>query len=147
MENFAQTLGGIQQELLKLKVVLLAEYNALQVIQRDPLVLQAITDEKNSLLAALNYYDKLRLDEEKRLRLIAPYAENADFGELWQGIVQLTLELKALNMQNGELMEQQMAIVNDIRKVISRTSLGQMVYGENGQSQAGANFNRLNINI
>lgn len=147
MKNMVQTLDNMHRTLQSLAEVLQAESGALLQLQKNPLALQTITDEKNQLLCALDYYDKQRQQQERELGVAAPYPQIPALARCWQTIIPLTRQVKQQNIDNGLQIEKQLAVMDEMRKVLNKTRVGQMVYGENGQAQHGAGYNRLSIDI
>lgn len=139
----AETLIHLQQmveTLQALNATLVQEQQLLCAGQVDAVHLQALTLEKENLLADLRHLDQRRRDTGEQ----PPYAAPQQ-AELWQTILTLTRQLHDMNQHNGELLNRHLSHNQQALGTL-KSRHGQTLYGPDGQTQYGLlNARKLRI--
>nr|WP_252860718.1 flagellar export chaperone FlgN [Edwardsiella ictaluri] len=108
--------------------------------QVDAVRLQAVTLEKENLLADLRHLDQRRRDDVAQ----PPYADPQQ-AALWQTILTLTRQLHDMNQHNGNLLSRHLSHNQQALGTL-KSRHGQTLYGPDGQTQSGLlNARRLRV--
>ncbi|MEO3989055.1 flagella biosynthesis chaperone FlgN [Pseudocitrobacter cyperus] len=129
MSRLPDILDQMSAILNSLKEVMDAEQQQLSAGSVNGSLLQRITEDKSSLLAALDYLEQKRRVEQEAQRC----ANDDDIDARWQNITRKTQQLRDLNQHNGWLLEGQIARNQqalDVLKPFQETGL----YGKDGQT-------------
>lgn len=129
MSRLPDILDQMTAILNSLKEVMDAEQQQLSAAGVNGSLLQRITEDKSSLLAALDYLEQQRRVEQEAQRC----ANDDDVASRWLNITQKTQQLRDLNQHNGWLLEGQIARNQqalEVLKPFQETGL----YGKDGQT-------------
>ncbi|AGB78635.1 flagella biosynthesis chaperone FlgN [Pseudocitrobacter corydidari] len=129
MSRLPDILDQMTAILNSLKEVMDAEQQQLSAGSVNGSLLQRITEDKSSLLAALDYLEQQRRVEQEAQRC----ANDDDVASRWLNITQKTQQLRFLNQHNGWLLEGQIARNQqalEVLKPYQETGL----YGKDGQT-------------
>ncbi|EHM47254.1 MAG: flagella biosynthesis chaperone FlgN [Yokenella regensburgei] len=128
MSRLSELLDQMTVILNSLKEVMDAEQQQLSVGSINGSTLQRITEEKSSLLAALDY-----LEQQRRIEQAAQRCANDDIAGRWQIITEKTQHLRDLNQHNGWLLEGQIAMNQQALDVL-KPHQDPGLYGKDGQT-------------
>ncbi|WP_075180977.1 flagellar export chaperone FlgN [Pantoea sp. 1.19] len=131
MQTLSAALEKMQEVLTSLAEVMAAEQQQLAAGRLNSSLLQRITEDKQSLLNTLHFFDQQRQAAEQSLCLTAPYPGHGAAAARWQAIRTATAALRDINVHNGLLLEQQMAH-NQASLALLRPHQSQHFYGPNG---------------
>ncbi|PKH26303.1 flagellar biosynthesis protein FlgN [Enterobacterales bacterium CwR94] len=141
MDNLLTSLSKMQEVLAALQEVMAAEQQQLSAGNLNSSLLQRITEDKQSLLSTLNYFDAQRREAETAARIAAPYGQHSAYATLWQAIQHATLQLRDTNVHNGMLLEQQLAHNNHALAVL-KPHQSQKFYGPDGRALGAPSLSR-----
>lgn len=133
MENFTAILHNMVKRLDELDSTLAEENRQLSQAQINPVSLQVISDNKSRLLAAINFYDEQRRQEETQLRIAPPFVRHREPAALWERITRIVKKCNEQNQQSFQLLEMHMKRVSDVKKLVSQVASSPM-YGASGGS-------------
>ncbi len=139
MENFTVILHNMVKRLDELDSTLAEENRQLSQAQINPVSLQMISDNKSRLLAAINFYDEQRRQEEKQLRITPPFAHQREPAVLWEHITGVVKKCNEMNQQSYQLLEMHLKRVNDVKKLVSQVASSPLygARGDRGQQDSG----------
>lgn len=129
MSRLPDILDQMTAILSSLKEVMDAEQQQLSAGSVNGSLLQRITEDKSSLLAALDYLEKQRRIEQEAQRC----ANDDDVAARWLNITQKTQQLRELNQHNGWLLEGQIARNEQALEVL-KPFQDTGLYGKDGQT-------------
>jgi flagella synthesis protein FlgN len=128
MSRLSDILDQMTTILNSLKEVMDAEQQQLSFGSVNGSALQRITEEKSSLLAALDY-----LEQKRRVEQEAQRCANDDITDRWHLITKKTQHLRDLNQHNGWLLEGQIARNQQALDVL-KPHQEPGLYGRDGQT-------------
>ncbi|KNC88565.1 flagella biosynthesis chaperone FlgN [Trabulsiella odontotermitis] len=128
MSRLSDILDQMTAILNSLKAVMDEEQQQLSFGSVNGSALQRITEEKSSLLAALDY-----LEQQRRMEQEAQRCANDDITDRWQLITKKTQHLRDLNQHNGWLLEGQIARNQQALEVL-KPHQEPGLYGRDGQT-------------
>ncbi|HEY3590936.1 MAG TPA: flagellar export chaperone FlgN [Buttiauxella sp.] len=147
MDNLRLILLKMHDSIVELEAILTEEMNQLGRPQINPVSLQIISDTKSRLLSTIGYYDEMRIQEEHRLNLAAPYEEQATFATQWENITQRVRTSNDLNKQIATLLEMHMQKANDLKNMVNQVDNKASTYSVDGISRQVTSGKIYNISI
>lgn len=147
MENLSVILKKLTGLLEELESTLVEENGQLSRAQINPISLQIISDNKSRLLAAINFYDEQRKQEENQQNIASPYTHKPQLAALWRGITLVVKKSSELNQKNYQLLEMHMKKVNDVKQIVSRATSMTQLYGQNGNHSNDGSGNVYRISV
>lgn len=147
MDTLYTVLLQMKTSLDELEAVVTEEVNQLNRAQINPVSLQILTDSKSQLLATLQHYDRLRLQEEARQHLQAPYHRQSKLFACWQQVSQSVAECRRLNEKMAELLNQHRAKNQQLKKLVDAATGGSPLYGADGEARSASTGSSYNISV
>lgn len=147
MENLQTTLTRLQDTLNELEIVLAEEIKQLSCAQVNAVALQQLSDNKSRLLSTLAWHDEQRKQQERHLRLFAPYADRAPLAACWQQLTQSAQKASEMNLQTSHLLDMHMQKVRNLSQVINKAAAAPTLYTAGGQSENNKKTRAYNITI
>lgn len=147
MENLSVILQKLTGLLEELESTLVEENGQLSRAQINPISLQIISDNKSRLLAAINFYDEQRKQEENQQSVASPYPHKPTLAALWRGITLVVKKSSELNQKNYQLLEMHMKKVNDVKQIVSRATSTTQLYGQSGNHSNDGSGNVYRISV
>lgn len=147
MENLSVILKKLTGLLEELESTLVEENGQLSRAQINPISLQIISDNKSRLLAAINFYDEQRKQEENQQSIASPYTHKPQLAALWRGITVVVKKSSELNQKNYQLLEMHMKKVNDVKQIVSRATSTTQLYGQSGNHSNDGSGNVYRISV
>ena len=147
MENLSVILKKLTGLLEELESTLVEENGQLSRAQINPISLQIISDNKSRLLAAINFYDEQRKQEENQQSVASPYSHKPQLAALWRGITLVVKKSSELNQKNYQLLEMHMKKVNDVKQIVSRATSTTQLYGQSGNHSNDGSGNVCRISV
>lgn len=147
MENLSVILKKLTGLLEELESTLVEENGQLSRAQINPISLQIISDNKSRLLAAINFYDEQRKQEENQQNIASPYTHKPQLAALWRGITLVVKKSSELNQKNYQLLEMHMKKVNDVKQIVSRATSTTQLYGQSGNHSNDGSGNAYRISV
>lgn len=133
MDKLLNTLDKMLEVLSSLADVMNAEQEQLSAGQVNSSLLQRITEDKSSLLATLDFLEKMRRDAEKTTGMHVPYSRHPELARRWSSIQEHTVKLRDTNLHNGMLLNHQISHNEHALKVL-KPYQSQKFYGPDGQA-------------
>ncbi|WLI76350.1 flagellar export chaperone FlgN [Kosakonia sp. H02] len=147
MENLPVILNKLYSLLEELEGTLAEEISQLSRAQINPISLQIISDNKSRLLAAINFYDEQRKQEEKQHRIASPYSQKPKLAALWNNITRVVRKSGELNQKSYQLLEMHMKKVNEVKQVVNRATSSAQLYGQSGNPSNDGSGNVYRISV
>ncbi|EXU74610.1 MULTISPECIES: flagellar export chaperone FlgN [Erwinia] len=141
MNKLLTALDKMLEVLASLADVMTSEQQQLSGGQINSSLLQRITEDKNSLLATLNFLEQMRRDAEKDAGFHAPYSRHSELSRRWAAIQEQTMKLRDTNLHNGLLLNHQISFTDQALQVL-RPHQTQKFYGPDGQATSSAFISR-----
>ncbi|MDI9279073.1 flagellar export chaperone FlgN [Pantoea sp. EABMAA-21] len=134
METLHTTLLQMKSTLEELDAIMVAEANQLDRPQINPVALQVLTDSKSQLLATLQHHDEMRIQQETRLAIAAPYPHRVQLFVCWQQITERVRRSKALNSEVESRLQHHLEKTQRVQKVVDQLGHHHTLYGSDGES-------------
>lgn len=147
MNNLRITLMKLHSLLEELRPVLAEELSQLNRPQLNPVTLQMLSDNKSRLLSTINFFEEQRKAEESQLGIAAPYDQQPLLKPLWEDVVAIARETRAMNMSIHPILELQMQKALTLKSMVKQMSHRTTLYGADGTSQQTIKGKAYNINI
>ncbi|MFC0140685.1 flagellar export chaperone FlgN [Erwinia mallotivora] len=141
MNKLLTALDKMLEVLASLADVMTSEQQQLSGGQINSSLLQRITEDKNSLLATLNFLEQMRRDAEQDAGFHAPYSRHSELSRRWAAIQEQTMKLRDTNLHNGLLLNHQISFTDQALQVL-RPHQTQKFYGPDGQATSSAFISR-----
>lgn len=147
MEKLCTILSQMKMSLEELEAIMIEEVKQLNRPQINPVSLQILTDNKSQLLSTIQYYDKLRRQEEQELKIAAPYRQQVKLFSFWQLITDCVQITKSLNSKVEELLTMHMRKNEQLKKVVETAGGGNNLYGSAGEASNPTTVRIYNISV
>ena len=134
MENLQVTLNKMQDTLNDLEAILAEEIKQLSYAQVNAIALQQLSDNKSRLLSTLAWHDEQRNQQEKQLRLFAPYTHQATLAACWANLLRATQKANEMNIQTSHLLQMHMQKVRALGQLMDKVAAAPTLYTAGGQS-------------
>ncbi|WP_058913542.1 flagella synthesis protein FlgN [Entomohabitans teleogrylli] len=147
MEKLHAILVKMQDSMTELETVITEEMEQLRRPQINPVLLQIVSDNKSRLLSTISHYDKLRVREEQRLHISAPYHQHKLFAARWKKISRCADNANRANQDIYVLLEMHMQKSTQLQAMLNKAGDRATLYNPQGEEKKTLSGKIYNLSI
>jgi len=147
MNNLQSVLEKMQHSVCELELLQVEELKQLEQVSINPVSLQMITDMKSQLLSRLRYHDELRMAEEEKLQIKAPYEKHVNLSKQWCKTREHIDKCNILSKKVFVLLDMHMNKTRKINTIINNNKSELSIYSAQGTKSASPQGKIYNLSI